>query len=70
MDIFQVGRQGRGAPPSQVKWIKPKDRYMEKKQYVGKHGDPSTNGLGHKVEDGPPGVLLVNMGNDGIWERE
>ena len=42
---------------------------MEHSRYVPLYGDPETNDKGHKTVYSPDGVKLVNMGNNGIWEK-
>ena len=54
---------------TQVEWLRPKGQMMEHSRYVPLHGDPDTNDKGHKTVHSPDGVKLVNMGNNGIWEK-
>ena len=54
---------------TQVEWLRPKDQMLEHSRYVPLHGDPDTNDKGHKTVHSPDGVKLVNMGNNGIWEK-
>ena len=54
----------------QIKWTKPKDEFLQLEAYIKTKGDPDLNGLGHTKETGPGGVVLVNMGNNGVWQKE
>ena len=52
-----------------VEWQRPKDQVMEHSRYVSLYGDPETSDKGHETVYSPDGVKLVNMGNNGIWEK-
>ena len=54
---------------TQVEWRRPKDQMMEHSRYISLQGDPDTNDKGHKIVYSPDGFKLVNMGNNGIWEK-
>lgn len=53
-----------------MKWVKPKDQFVELSAYTLQKGDPQTNGLGHIIVPAPDGTQLVKIGNTGIWEKE
>ena len=55
---------------TEVKWIKPRDQFLELDNYTELHGDPATNGKNHTKATAPDGTVLVNIGNDGKWTKE